>query len=101
MGTTERVTVTLPAELVEGIDRVENNRSRFVTVAVQNELARRRRQELLQSIRNPHPDTTDVTDVGLAEWAAHLPPDDEGLVDDAGGTRVRWVEGEGWIEEAE
>ena len=80
---------------------MEKNRSRFVAVAVQNELSRRRRQELLQSIRNPHPDTTDLADVGLGEWGAHLPPEDEGLVDSGGGTRVRWVEGEGWIEEAE
>ena len=101
MAATERVTVTLPIGLVESIDRVESNRSRFIAVAVQNELSRRRHQELLQSIRNPHPDTTDLADVGVADWAAHLPPDDEGLVDLAGGTKVRWVEGKGWIEEPE
>jgi metal-responsive CopG/Arc/MetJ family transcriptional regulator len=32
MSTTERVTVTLSAELVEGIDRLERNRSRFIRV---------------------------------------------------------------------
>jgi metal-responsive CopG/Arc/MetJ family transcriptional regulator len=28
--TTERLTVTLPVELVESIDRIERNRSRFI-----------------------------------------------------------------------
>ena len=35
---TERMTVTLSAELVDGIDRVERNRSRFVAQAVEHEL---------------------------------------------------------------
>jgi metal-responsive CopG/Arc/MetJ family transcriptional regulator len=35
MATTERVTVTLPAELVESIDRYERNRSRFIAEAVE------------------------------------------------------------------
>jgi len=38
MATTERVTVTLPVELVEGIDRFERNRSRFIAEAVAHEL---------------------------------------------------------------
>lgn len=101
MATTERVTVTLPAKLVESIDRMERNRSRFIAVAVQNELARRRREELLHSLRNPHPDAAELAEVGLADWATSLPSEDEGLVDNATGTRVRWVEGEGWVEEPE
>ena len=39
---TERVTVTLNAELVKGIDRLQKNRSRFIAEAVERELARRR-----------------------------------------------------------
>ena len=39
----ERVTVTLPAEVVEDIDRQERNRSRFVLEAVRRELKRRQR----------------------------------------------------------
>ena len=101
MATTERVTVTLPAELIDSIDRVERNRSRFIAIAVQNELARRRREELLQSLGNPHPDAAELADVGLADWAANLPAEDEGLVDQAAGKKVRWVEGQGWVEEAE
>ncbi len=46
MATSERVTVTLRAELVESIDRFERNRSRFISEAVEHELARRRREGL-------------------------------------------------------
>jgi hypothetical protein len=99
VSTTERVTVTLSAELVEGIDRVERNRSRFIAEAVEHELARRRRLALLSSISNPHPETADVAATGLEDWTADL-PDDEGLVDLTGGTAVRWVEGQGWVKES-
>ena len=98
MSTTERVTVTLSAELVAGIDRLERNRSRFIAEAVEHELARRRREELLSSVRNPHPETLDLAESGLGDWAADLPAD-EGLVDVAGGIAVRWVEGQGWVTE--
>lgn len=98
MGTTERVTVTLSAELVEGIDRLERNRSRFIAEAVERELSRRRRDALLQSIGSPHSETTELTDAGLGDWTSDL-PDDEGLVDLAGGTAVRWIEGQGWVKE--
>jgi hypothetical protein len=100
MSPVERVTVTLSAELVEGIDRLERNRSRFIAEAVKHELARRRREELLNSVRTPHPETLDLAEKGLEDWAADL-PDDEGLVDAAGGTAVRWVEGQGWVTESE
>jgi hypothetical protein len=97
---TERVTVTLPIDLVESIDRVEQNRSRFVADAVRRELARRRRGELLRSLRNPHPETAELAELGLAKWAANLPANDEGLVDMRAGTPVRWVEGQGWVKGA-
>ena len=99
MSATGRVTVTLPADLVEGIDRVERNRSRFIAEAVEHELARRRRDALLQSIGSPHPETTGLADAGLADWTSDL-PDDEGLVDLTGGTAVRWIEGQGWVRES-
>jgi hypothetical protein len=98
MSTTERVTVTLSAELVEGIDRLERNRSRFIAEAVEHELARRRREELLKSVRDPHPETVDLADTGLGDWAADL-ADNERLVDMEGGTAVRWVGGQGWVKE--
>jgi metal-responsive CopG/Arc/MetJ family transcriptional regulator len=40
----ERITVTLPAEVVRDIDRLEKNRSKFVLEAVRHELKRRRRE---------------------------------------------------------
>ena len=99
MGATERVTVTLSAELVEGIDRLERNRSRFIAEAVERELARRRRDALLSSIRNPHPETAGLANIGLGEWTADL-PDDEALVDESAGTAIRWIEGHGWLKES-
>ena len=98
MNTTERVTVTLAAELVKGIDRLERNRSRFIAEAVEHELARRRRESLLNSVSNPHPETADLAGTGLGDWTADL-PDEGGLVDVALGTAVRWVEGQGWVKE--
>ncbi len=100
MATTERVTVTLPAELIEGIDRIERNRSRFITQAVEHELALRRREALLLSLENPHSEVVALGEVGFGEWGARLPAGDAGLVDELGGTPVRWVEGRGWVEES-
>ncbi len=100
MATTERVTVTLPIELVEGIDRFERNRSRFITEAVEHELVRRRREGLLRSLASPHPEAMELADTGLADWGASLPSDDEGLVDEAAGKPVRWTQGQGWVEES-
>lgn len=99
MAMTERVTVTLSADLLEEIDQLERNRSRFIAEAVQHELARRRRDALLQSIRSPHPETTELADSGLADWTADL-PEDEGLIDPAAGTAVRWIEGQGWVKQS-
>jgi hypothetical protein len=95
MAETERVTVTLAANLVESIDRLERNRSRFIAEAVEHELARRRQAALLHSIRSPHADTVALIDTGLGDWVSDLPAD-EGLVDGKAGTSVRWVEGQGW-----
>ena len=89
------MTVTLDADLVDGIDRIERNRSRFIAEAVQHELARRRQAAVLQSIRSPHADTVALVDTGVADWVSDLAADD-GLVDVDAGTPVRWVEGQGW-----
>jgi post-segregation antitoxin (ccd killing protein) len=99
MPKTQRVTVTLADDLLEGIDRLERNRSRFIAHAVQRELARRHREALLQSIDNPHPETSHLSDSGLADWTGDL-LEDEGLVDPAAGTAVRWVDGLGWVTES-
>ena len=100
MATTARVTVTLPIDLVEGIDRFERNRSRFITEAVEHELVRRRREGLLRSLASPHPEAAELAETGLADWRASLPADDESLVDESAGRPVRWVEGQGWVEES-
>jgi hypothetical protein len=97
MAATERVTVTLPTHLLEGIDHFEGNRSRFVAEAVEHELVRRRRAGLLRSLERPHPEATELAEIGLSDWAQSLPVD-EGLVDEASGMPVRWVQGQGWVE---
>jgi len=95
----ERVTVTFPPEMVKSIDRWERNRSRFIQEAVRHELQRRRREELYRSLRNPHPESRQMAELGLGEWAQRLPDEPVSeLVDPAGGTEVRWIPGEGWRE---
>ena len=99
MSSFERVTVTLPNDLIRDIDRREKNRSKFVSEAVRNELNRRRREELRRSLRNPHSESADLAEQGLEEWTRGLPEEDtEALVDASGGKPVRWVSGEGWVE---
>jgi hypothetical protein len=40
-----------------------------------------------------------LCEMGLAAWAASLPPDDVGaMVDLNAGQAVRWVPGTGWVE---
>ena len=99
MATTDRVTVTLPTEVVQEIDRRERNRSRFVLGAVKRELLRRRREELRRSLTTPHPDSVRLAESGIGEWAKGLPREKtEDLVDFGKGTAVRWVPGRGWEE---
>ena len=99
MPANERVTVTLPTDVVRDIDRLEKNRSKFVLDAVRHELQRRRREELGRSLRNPHPEGAQLADAGFDEWAGSLPGDEAtNLVDLQAGTAVRWVLGEGWVE---
>ena len=94
----ERVTVTMPAELVAGIDRYERNRSRFIAEAVRHELKRRQRLELQRSLENPHPDTAATAALGLQSWQQSLPTGDADLLDPAAGVPVRWSPDQGWQE---
>jgi Arc/MetJ-type ribon-helix-helix transcriptional regulator len=94
----ERVTVTMPAELVAGIDRYERNRSRFIAEAVRHELKRRQRQELRRSLEDPHPKSIATASLGLQTWAESLPTGDAELLDPAAGVLVRWSPGQGWQE---
>jgi hypothetical protein len=94
-----RVTVTLPPDAVEEIDRLEANRSRFVLEAIRRELARRRREELRRSLREPHPEASALAEMGFTDWARSLPDEAaETLVDLRGGTAVQWTPGKGWTE---
>ena len=97
MPTNERVTITLPADLVRDIDRLEKNRSKFLQEAARHELERRRRDLLQRSLRSPHLETAELAEAGFQEWASSLPEEDAaGLVDLQAGKGVRWVPGEGW-----
>lgn len=99
MPAVERVTITLPADIVRDIDRREKNRSKFVAEAVRRELDRRRREELNRSLQNPHPESGDLAEQGLEEWMRGLPEEDtHALVARGAGSPVRWVPGAGWVE---
>lgn len=99
MGGFERVTVTLPEELIEEIDRREKNRSRFVADAVRRELERVRRAELRRSLTHPHPETAELAAEGLEDLNRSLPEEDCGaLVNMRAGKAVQWVPGKGWVE---
>ena len=99
MAQVERVTVTLPNELIRDIDRREKNRSKFVAEAVRRELERRRRAELRKSLDNPHAESGVMAELGFDDWAHALPVEDaESLVDLTAGKPVRWIPGEGWME---
>jgi metal-responsive CopG/Arc/MetJ family transcriptional regulator len=98
----ERVTVTLPADVVRDIDRREKNRSKFVADAIRRELNRRRREELRLSLQNPHPESAQLAEQGIEEWMRDLPEEDtDSLVDRGAGSAVRWVPGAGWVEGSE
>ena len=99
MAGVDRVTVTLPSNLVKDIERREKNRSKFIAEAVRNELDRRRRDELHRSLDNAHPESAELAEQGLEEWTRGLPEEDAAaLVDSNAGRPSRWVSGEGWVE---
>ena len=100
MANVERVTVSLPDNLLKDIDRRERNRRKFVAEAVRREIDRRRRTELRRSLENPHPDTAELAQQGFEEWSCNLPEEDAAaLVISGAGTAVRWIPGEGWVED--
>ena len=95
----ERVTVTIPEEVVRDIDRTERNRSKFILRAVKNELERNRKEELHRSLRAPHPESEQLAQAGIGDWMANLPEGDADLLDLGAGAGVCWVPGQGWTEE--
>jgi len=92
----ERITVTLPADVVEDIDRREPNRSKFIQEAVRRELKRRLREQLRLSLENPHPDSSELAEAGLEDWAKGLPDEDASLIDPKAAKPVKWIPGRGW-----
>ena len=96
MSKLDRVTVTLPAHLVEEMDREASNRSRFVRTAVERELERRRHERLLESVSSPHPESALLEDEGTVDWFERSAPADSSLLDPDGGTPVRWTPDSGW-----
>ena len=95
----ERVTVTVPPDLLRDMDRRAPNRSRFQE-AIRHELFRRRREDLERSLAAPHPESRELAESGLGDWASGLPEEDvRELLDPDGGVPVRWSPGEGWRDE--
>ena len=95
----DRVTVTLPKEVVRSIDVLEANRSRFILDAVRRELNRRKRRELRRSLSNPHPESKQLANEGLEEWGRRLPREETAdLVDWKAGRAVTWKPNLGWTE---
>jgi hypothetical protein len=102
MASADHVTVLLPGELLRDIDRREKDRTKFVTEAIRNELDRRRREELRRSLHGAHAKTVELAEQGFGEWVRGLPEEDtETLVDSSAGKPIRWISGDGWVEERE
>ena len=96
-----RITITLPADLVERIDQTSSNRSRFIAEAVERELHQRLREALRRSLDAPHEDGRKDAELGLAGFRDALPGDAPELLDPAAAVDLAWHEGEGWISAGE
>jgi hypothetical protein len=57
----------------------EHERDRTSHVTLSSELV----EEIDRLVQNPHSETRELVDIGLARWTADL-PDDEGLVEEQG-----------------
>ena len=94
--TASRITITLPADLVERIDQASSNRSRFIAEAAERELHHRLREALRSSLDAPHEEGRKVAELGLAGYRDALPEDVPELMDPAAAVDLTWHEGEGW-----
>lgn len=98
MGAAERITITLPQKLVQDIDRITRNRSRFVLEAIIGEFERRRRDALHTSLSDPHTESRQVEEEGFDDWLAALAHEDGlELIDSKAAQPIRWVKGKGWL----
>lgn len=92
-----RVTITLPEGIVREVDARTNNRSRFILTAVERELRRAERSELRRSLNNPHPESVELAEAGLQDWADSLPDEKvSDLIDMDAGRAVTWKPMVGW-----
>lgn len=91
------MTITLPAEVIDEVDRRAANRSAFVLEAIRLYLDHIRRAELARSLQNPHTETASLADEDLGDWIA-AGADDVDLLDAGEGRPVRWRRGVGWTE---
>jgi hypothetical protein len=95
------VTIHLPPDLLRAVDAQQSDRDAFIEQALRHELARRAREQLRVSLESPHPESREMAEAGLADWAQSLPEDDAAAMCDlSAGTPVRWNEDRGWSEEA-
>ncbi len=81
------------------IERRERNRSKFVAEAVHRELERQRCEELRRSTA-VHIPKAPIWPSRVWMMVAHIARGGyESLLDCSGGKKVRWIPGQGWIEE--
>lgn len=92
--------MTLPDEILHEIDRQDRNRSRFIHAAVVQELDRRRKELLVSSLENPHPESVEMESHGLDEWLASGNPNDRDLLNMDHFQIVRWTSEDGWKEQS-
>lgn len=58
------------------------------------------RAELRRSLQNPHLESWGFAEQRLDDWTLQTEKDAEHLVDSRCGRPVRWVPGEGWVDDA-
>lgn len=98
MASSERITVTLPSNLLHGIDARSRNRSSYVQKALRHEFERESQLKLKESLDSPHPATGSFEDSEYQAWFNSIPAEDTDFIDREAGVSVRWVAGSGWEE---
>ena len=63
------VTIHMPADLLSAVDEQQTSRDAFIEQAVRHEVARHEHESLRASLEAPHPESREMAEVGLAEWA--------------------------------
>jgi hypothetical protein len=89
-----RISIDLPDDLLQQMDRLERDRARFLLLAVRNELRRRLALELQKSVDHPHPESRELAGLGLADWGD--PDSGDDLLDPEAGIPVEWLPDLGW-----